>query len=223
MQQIHVAWYMEWLGLITLCYSKCDGKLTVCLELCVLAVVHECVQVSLLSVVNYFYGLRCTMHMQYIMSGMYIQYLMYCVCFSTIMCVFSSQRELWYTCIMYSRCKQTNHTIMGGLYKKQRNCICVCMCLCACSQVCVDLCCADGLIILWTAAPLVLLWMWQANKDWIKIKKYRRTSPREPAGERDVVCRLFIPLSVDYWKCWYQHSHFHTFGCAKDEHTKFYA
>lgn len=38
-------------------------------------------------------------------------------------------------------------------------------CLCACAHMCVDLCCADGLIILWTAGLLVLLRMWQANKD----------------------------------------------------------
>lgn len=64
--------------------------------------------------------------------------------------------------------------IMGELYISQRDRKCVCICtelrLCARSHVCVDLCCADGLIILWTAALLVLLWMWQANKDWIKIK-----------------------------------------------------
>lgn len=45
-------------------------------------------------------------------------------------------------------------------------------------------------------------------------------APREPAGERDVVCGLFIPLFVDYWKCWYQDSHFHIFGYASEEHTK---
>lgn len=66
---------------------------------------------------------------------------------------------------MYSRCKQSNHRIMGELYVRKIARVCVCVCLRLGAFVCADLCCADGLIILWTAALLVLLWMWQANKD----------------------------------------------------------
>lgn len=37
----------------------------------------------------------------------------------------------------------------------------------------------------------------------------------EPAGKRDVVCHLFIPLSVDYWRARCQDSHLHIFGCTQ--------
>ena len=49
----------------------------------------------------------------------------------------------------------------------------VCLCVCAHAPVrrCVDLCCTDGLIILWTTALLVLPSMRRPNKDCIKIKK----------------------------------------------------
>lgn len=59
----------------------------------------------------------------------------------------------------------------------------------------VDLCCSDGLIILWTAALLVLPWMWRANKDCIKIKiegGRRSESLRGRKGESDVVGLFYL-------------------------------
>lgn len=46
---------------------------------------------------------------------------------------------------------------------------------------------------------------------------------REPAGEKDVVCNLFIPLSVDHWNACCQDSYLHIFGYAKEGDAKYYA
>lgn len=77
-------------------------------------------------------------------------------------------------------------------------CLCVCgvfACVRAPGRVSVDLCCSDGLIILWTAALLVLPWMWRANKDCIKIKiegGRRSESLRGRKGEDDVVGLFYL-------------------------------
>lgn len=41
-----------------------------------------------------------------------------------------------------------------------------------------------------------------------------------PAGERDVVCRLFIPLSVDYWKARCKKIRIYIFSVLKKQKKK---
>lgn len=90
----------------------------------------------------------------------------------------------------------------GELSTRGKDHVCVCVsCVYVRASVrapvraCVDLCCSDGLIILWTAALLVLPWMWRANKDCIKIKiegGRRSESLRGRKGESDVVGLFYL-------------------------------